>query len=128
MKKKTCIVLLAALTWLNAYQIGDAAEDSAEAIQSSIQSTPLQNPRVSSPALPDDDDADLPLVLCQALVHGAISFYVAQPFFHDLIGISQPLESGKTLSHFRNLSPPQRVKERFFIPSARSLAPPLSAF
>ena len=92
MKKKTCIVLLAALTWLNAYQIGDAAEDGVEAIQSSIQSTHLKNPVVSSPALSDDeDDADLPFVVSQALVHSAIVFYVVQPFFsspHEIVFVS----------------------------------------
>jgi hypothetical protein len=136
MKKQTSIVLLAALTWLNAYQIGDASEDAAEAIQSSLQTAPLSRPILAAPALPDDDDdADLPFIVSQALVHNPVSFYIGQSLFRSLAGIHSFASHNLLAIHLRNLSPPQRIDARastvslrphfLFVTSQRSHAPPL---
>jgi len=68
------VSVLLASTWLTAYQIGDAAEDSFEDLNRAAQIASSLGPNFSNPALPDDDaDANIPNISHQSLLPASVS-------------------------------------------------------
>lgn len=105
MRKALSLVVLLTFAWLQGYQLADASEDTAEALQDGIVAS-IHSPTHTAIDVPDDEyDTAVPLVAGQTLQPGHIE--LAQRLIHQAVPtFSQPAHAVAVQQFIQNKSPP----------------------